>query len=164
MRFLAWPVVAATAAAALLVAAGCSQERSVETRPQTTGASEAVLAGGAPATVRPASAIPRGRRVLALFGLGRLEWRCDGRRFATTWLPESATQRVAVALGGGRPSRFTIHPGTGVATALRRVRVVRWVIVQDTKPQLIRATLRVRPSVCPYGFPQTEISVRSVPH
>jgi hypothetical protein len=143
--------------AAIIAVSACSSDVAEMT-------SEAAGSRPASVTKRSVSALPNGKRVLTLHGLGYLERRCDGKRFATTWIALRATEEVTVEIAAMAPARATLHPGQGLATPLRRSKFHVWTIEQATKPQTVKARVRVAPSVCPFGFPATDVAVRATPN
>jgi len=134
---------------AMLVFAGCGGGTSP---PSSTGSA------GTP-TAQSAAWRP----LITLAELGSFTTRC-GRRggqdvFASSFTvnPMTATSTVSMSTDGGHAARRVLQPGQRWVSALAATRVQTWHIAQGTEAQTVTATVRIRPSRCPYGVPTTDV-------
>jgi len=72
--------------------------------------------------------------------------------------PRHATETVRLVQDGVPQHRRKVDPGQHWVTPLVHVRDQAWRITQGTEPQLITAIVRIKPSRCPYGIPNTRVS------
>ena len=134
---------------AMLLFAGCGDGKS---SPSSTGSA------GTP-TVRSAAWRP----LITLAELGSFTTRCARRGgqdvFAASFTvnPMTATSTVSMSTNGGRAARRVLQPGQRWVSALAATRVQAWHIAQGTEAQTVTATVRIRPSRCPYGVPTTDV-------
>jgi len=103
------------------------------------------------------------RPLITLAKLGSFTTRCARRGgqdvFAATFTvnPMTATSTVSMSTNGGRAARRVLQPGQRWVSALAATRVQTWHIAQGTEAQTVTATVRIRPSRCPYGVPTTDV-------
>ena len=94
-------------------------------------------------------AAPRGFvRVLALYRLGGapigyLSFTCrfGGRRFATAWTAETATESVKGFVSGRRRLTITLQPGQSARLPLLHTRSQSWAIHSATEPETADASV-----------------------
>ena len=77
--------------------------------------------------------------------MGVLQPSCLGRPYATTFRPfeGGATVSVAARVPGRAPVKRDVHPG-GELRVIAPTGIAAWTFVSDHKPQIVRATLRLR--------------------
>jgi hypothetical protein len=101
--------------------------------------------------------------LVTLRQLGRFATRCNAGggapRFATMYVadPRFADETIALWRGRGDVERRTLDPGERWVLPLGPARMQRWRISQGTEPQTITAAVRITPSRCPYGIPNTVV-------
>jgi len=141
---------------ALLLLTGCGGGTSASS---PTGSAE-THAGSSGTSSEPN---PAWKPLITLNELGRFSTRC-GRRgdqnvFAVSFTVSqmTATSTVTMSTNGGRGTRRVLQPGQRWVSALAPTRFQTWRIAQGTEPQTIAATVRIRPSRCPYGVPTTDV-------
>jgi hypothetical protein len=138
----------ATVALVTVLFAGCSGSHA-----------SATSNGGGSSTATTASLSRRiaWKPLLTLHQLGLFRTGCIGKRFATSFTAEVATEVVRVA-GVPQERPHTLQPGQTRFSPLVRTRLVVWRISQATEPQTIKAVVSIRSSRCPYGIPTTHVS------
>lgn len=144
-------------AAAALVLAGCGSHAAGGATAHRTHAAhrrDAIARSGA----------TRWARLVSLPTLGTFSTRC-GRPahaahavFAARYVASLATETVSLAVDGGKASRRTLQPGDAWVTTLRRIHGEVWRVAQSTERQTVTATVRIRPSRCPYGVSVARIA------
>lgn len=134
---------------AMLLFAGCGGGKS---SPSPTGSAGTVTAQSA-----------AWRPLITLAELGSFTTRCARRGgqgvFAASFTvnPMTATSTVSMSTNGRRAARRVLQPGQRWVSAVAATQVQTWHIAQGTEAQTVTATVRIRPSRCPYGVPTTDV-------